>query len=184
MKKFLFLCCALVSAAGLYAQQPGYFYCTGSVKDKTTGQPLKDVRIFYRDTIPATYSDSKGAFRMEVKTGDRLQFRKRGYGWHTVRITGKEKPDVSLTRSKPDAIKPDSSLIYDPEHIPFLPGFLDIICDGQLVPHEEWADVFSMDKDEITSVSVTRGEVKKENNQPVVVRKHKIVLKTTFLSIK
>jgi hypothetical protein len=117
----LLLLCFMPALTILNAQEPVSFDCTGILRDQITRQPLANVRIFHRDTLPEALSDAHGAFRIRLRAGNRLQFRKRGYGWHTICIAREEKLDISLSPSKPELVRSDPAKVYIPEYPPSSP---------------------------------------------------------------
>jgi hypothetical protein len=127
--------------SNIYAQQHS-FVCKGIVFDSITMFPLQNVRIYYQDTIPV-YSDKTGKFRISVKTGDNLHFRKAGYAWHTEKIIN-ENMTVSLLKS-------DSSL-YERLKLTYPREGTKIIYDDKLVPFDEWGDAFSTHPSEIVLI--------------------------------
>jgi hypothetical protein len=147
--------------SNVYAQHSS-FVCKGIVIDSVTMSPLQNVRIYCRDTIPA-YSDKTGKFRIPVKTGDKLHFRKAGYAWHTEKIT-EENMTVCLFKSD-SSLHKKLSRTYPREKT-------EIMYDDKLVPFNEWGDAFSTHPSEIILIILINGQ-----NSP---QKNKIILKSIF----
>ncbi|MDR1116587.1 MAG: hypothetical protein LBL33_10685 [Tannerella sp.] len=156
MKKILIILCLLSGSLPIMHAQQNDFTCIGIVRDKNTNAPLKDVRIYYLDTVPV-YNDASGKFRLQVKIGDKLHFRRSGYGWHTETVEGKElqtvylAPNTLFTKnefSRAGAYHPDST---------------EIIYDGIPVPFEEWDDAGNTPKPEVISLMTIRAKNGQKN---------------------
>jgi hypothetical protein len=146
--------------------------CRGTVRDHATNSPLQNVRIYYRDTIPV-YSNSAGEFQITARPGDKLHFRKAGYGWHTKEITGEEDMPVDLAASKPEKIIPDFGNTYRAD-------YTELLYDGKPVPFEEWIDACSSPHDDIISLQIIRGKYEQQNGRVVVLQKKKIIYISVF----
>jgi hypothetical protein len=121
--------------------------------------PLQDVRIYCQDTVPV-YSDKAGKFRIPVKTGDNLHFRKAGYAWHTEKIIN-ENMTFCLFKSD-SSLHKELSRAYPREKT-------EIMYDDKLVPPDEWGDAFSTRPSEIILIETKTSP-----------QKNKIILKSVF----
>jgi len=172
MKTLRLLVYVIISGVSGYAQQNS-FVCNGAVKDDLTKSALPNVRIYYRDTIPV-YSDENGQFHLQAKTGDKLHFRKAGYGWHTEKITAETLQTVYLAPSSSVMIKKDfGKEAYNPDRT-------DYIYDGKLVPFEEWDDAYSTPQKEISVLRITKAIYKDPPTNLILIQKNKVIMTSIF----
>lgn len=125
--------------------QNNLFKYKASIKDSITQAPLKNVQIFRYytgDTISMVSTDGK--FEIPVGIGAKIHFRKKGYAWHSVKITSKNIQDIFLTKSK--SHQKDIGL----ENY----ANTEIIYDGEVVSQEDWDDVGSINHDEIATLEI------------------------------
>jgi hypothetical protein len=176
MKKiylFLFLL-LLCGTSEVYGQEDLFF--EGTVKDSAMN-PLPDVRVYYRDTVPI-YNDRDGKFRIRMKHGDKLHFRKSGYVWHTEIITEKSTGVIILAPTQSAMIKKRfGGGKYSPT---YSPEYTDIIFDDKPVRFEEWLDAFAMHRSELVSLSIRKGKFDDENGKTIVRKKTEITIKSIF----
>jgi hypothetical protein len=168
MKKlYLFLLIATSCLCSLHARQDGQV-CTGTVCDSAM-TPLPNVRIYCRDTVPV-YSDRNGTFRIRANIGDKLHFRKPGYGWHTEQIAQPDMQKVILTPSIPGSVASELG-----------PDNMDFLYDGKPVPFEEWDDASCTPREEVLSVRMLK--IKYNDDNPansIVIRRGKVIFESIF----
>ena len=105
-------------------------------------QNVRIYRIYNKDTIKILSTDGK--FEVIAGKGAKLNFRKSGYAWHTVKIHDRNMLDVYMVPSKSHE-KDIGKENYNKT---------EIIFDGEVIPQEEWDDVCSVNQDEIEFLEI------------------------------
>ena len=101
------------------------FNCNGVIIDGVTQKRLQDVRIYIDgDTNLVARSNINGEFKISVKVGTKVNFRKIGLTWHSIEILSKDSLKVKLFQSKSRNFK-----------------FQEIIVDNIKISKMEWSDI-------------------------------------------
>jgi hypothetical protein len=121
-----------------------------AVRDSLTQKGLPDVHIFVSMDSTGLRSKADGTFRLSVRKGETVRFRKKGYKWLNVEVR-----DTCVT---PVEIVPSAgSNLYG--------EFDEVEVNGALLPKDEWND---LNPDYITVVSV---QIMKD-------KKYKLIIET------
>jgi hypothetical protein len=116
--------CSMMHALSCSAQDT--FVYKGTVEDSVTRKALSNVRIYVDKDTVAVKSSAAGVFRVTVKKGSKVRFRKTGYRWLNMEIAGRDAGKVVMFPSAPNGMSKD---------------FDAIEVDGKLLPKEEWNDI-------------------------------------------
>jgi hypothetical protein len=120
------------------------FVYQSTVRDSVTQKGLPDVYIFAdTDSTGGVQSRVDGTFRLNVRNGETVRFRKTGYRWLNVNVAETDIKPMEMAPSK----KAD---IYD--------QFEEVEVNGKLFSKEDCTD---MNPDYFTRVSVSETENKK-----------------------
>jgi hypothetical protein len=128
------------------------FMYRSTVRDSVTQKGLPDVYIFAgTDSIGGVRSKVDGTFLLNVRKGETVRFRKKGYKWLNVEIRDTNATPVEMVQSAA------GSNLYG--------EFDEVEVNGVLLPKEELND---LNPDYITEVSVS--EIKN--------KKYRLIIKT------
>ena len=95
LKNYLFILLTLVFGFSGYAQ--GTYDVTGNVKGAEDDMPIPGVNVIKVGTTSGTATDFDGNFKLNVTSGDVLEFSSVGYASKKVTITGQKTINVSLS---------------------------------------------------------------------------------------
>ncbi|MDR0606211.1 MAG: hypothetical protein LBG80_18180 [Bacteroidales bacterium] len=142
-RKNILLLFFIVTLNTLYAQQTEFKY-KGVIKDSITMVALDSVRIYkiYNNDTIKILSDATGQFETVISTGTKFHFRKRGYGWQTIKVSDKNMQYIYLIPNKDSWVRNEA--YYRTK----------MIYNGEIVPREEWDDLANINRDEIASLEV------------------------------
>jgi hypothetical protein len=150
MKRILFLLLAgSVSSMSLcFAQEAASWQST--VIDSLTWKNLPDVHVFAGRDSTGVRSKADGTFRLNVRKGETVRFRKKGYKWLNVEAGAANVTPVELV----PAVKSN-----------FHGEFETVEVNGALLPEDEWND---LNPDYVTEISMEKMED----------GKHRLIIKT------
>jgi predicted Rdx family selenoprotein len=116
----------------------------GTVRDSITKEVLSDVRISVNQDMVGVRNSASGEFQITVNRGDKVWFRKQGYGWKNIVVTGNNVAVIELAKNPPGL----SELhINNPDVVP------EYYVNGVLIPKEEWNDI-RLNKDDIARMNL------------------------------
>jgi hypothetical protein len=121
-----------------------------TVRDSLTQKGLPDVHVFAGRDSTGVKSTANGTFRLNVRKGETVRFRKKGYKWLNI-----ETGDANVTSVE---MVPSTKSNSHGE-------FEAVEVNGMLLPEDEWDD---LNPDYVTEVSVSEMEDKK----------YKLIIKT------
>jgi hypothetical protein len=120
------------------------FAYRSTVRDSVTQKGLPDVYIFAgTDSTGGVWSGADGTFRLNMRKGETVRFRKAGYRWLNLQVT-------ETAAQPPEMVPSGKSDSFDP--------FDEVEVNGKLLPKKDCAD---MNSDYFISVSVSETEDKK-----------------------
>jgi hypothetical protein len=147
---FLLLAGSVLSPYPCAAQETATWQ--SAVRDSLTQKGLPDVHVFVSMDSTGLRSKADGTFRLSVRKGETVRFRKKGYKWLNVEIV-----DAGVTQAQVEMTPSAGSDLHG--------KFNEVEVNGALLPEDEWDD---LNPDYIISVSVMEtGD-----------RKYKLILKT------
>ncbi len=95
LKNYLFILLTLLFGFSSYAQ--GTYDVTGNVKGAEDDMPIPGVNVIKVGTTSGTATDFDGNFKLNVTSGDVLEFSSVGYATKKVTITGQKTINVNLS---------------------------------------------------------------------------------------
>lgn len=121
----LLMGCNMMYLSPCFGQET--FVYKGLIVDSVTQKGLSNVRIYVDNNLAAVKSDVAGVFRITVRKGAHVRFRKTGYTWKNKVITGNDDGKIAMSPSSPKK---------------GIHGHVSKIeVDGKLLPEEEWNDI-------------------------------------------
>jgi len=122
-KNYLVLFCILHS---LMCFGQGTFEYKCILRDSITQEPLTNVKIYLNKDSVGIYNKNDGSFLINVKEGDILLLRKKGYRWENIKITANNLINLEMVPST----RFRANLKFD-----------EIVIDGKILPKDEWDDI-------------------------------------------
>ena len=117
----------------------------GTVRDSTNKQVLSDVRVCINQDMVGVRNNASGEFQITVNKGSKVWFRKQGYRWESIIVTGNDVIIIDLPKS---ASNISNILSNNPNHEH------EYSIDGVLIPKEEWNDV-RLTENDIATINIT-----------------------------
>jgi hypothetical protein len=133
--------CGMICISPCFSQDT--FVYKGVIEESHTHKGLPGVRIYVDNDTVAVKSDDAGAFRITVRKGSHVRYRKTGYTWQNREITGNDDGKVAMSPGSPNETHSQ---------------FDEVEVDGKLLPKEEWNDINS---EYIRDVAVSKADDEK-----------------------
>ena len=99
LRAYMLICIALMLSVSVFAQS---YDLKGRVVDAATSKPLSGVSVSNKNSAKNTVTNESGEFAIAAKKGDNLLISYVGFGEETVKVTGNQFLEVSLSASSKD----------------------------------------------------------------------------------